>query len=86
MDNKLKLLSQIEAVEAPPFLLTRITQKIENEQVSRFSLGASWALGFSLLLILSLDIAVLVRNFAPIKQVNLAQKMELLPKNDFYNE
>jgi hypothetical protein len=84
MDKKLELLSQIETVEVPPFLLTRIMQQIKNEQVSKFSPRVSWAMGVSFLLILSLNIVVLVSNKTPIKEVNIAQTMNLLPQNDFY--
>jgi hypothetical protein len=86
MDKKLELLSQIESVEAPPFLLTRIRQKIENERVNQFSPRVSWALGFSVFLIVSLNIAVLFENQAKSAEItpSFAQNMELLPQNDFY--
>ncbi|MEY4905070.1 MAG: hypothetical protein RLZZ292_2885 [Bacteroidota bacterium] len=84
MDKKLELLSQIETVEAPPFLFTRITQQIENERIHQFSPHVSWALGFSMVLILSLNIAVLLSSNTPSAPTNLAQTMHLLPKNDFY--
>jgi hypothetical protein len=84
MDKKLELLSQIETVEAPPFLLTRIRQQIENERVNQFSPRVSWALGFSMILVLSLNIAVLLSSNTPSAPTNLAQTMHLLPKNDFY--
>lgn len=84
IENKLELLSQIETVETPPFLLTRIIQRIENERLSQFSPRVSWAMGISFLLILSLNIAVLVNKSTTTKEINLAQTMHLLPQNDFY--
>jgi hypothetical protein len=86
VNNNLELLSQIETVEAPTFLLTRIKQQIENERVNQFSPRVSWVLGFSMVLILSLNIAVLLSSNTPSVPTNLAQKMELLPQNNFYNE
>jgi hypothetical protein len=86
MDKNLELISQIQTVKAPPFLLTRIIQKIENERVNQFSIRVSWVLGFSMVLILSLNIAVLLSSNTPSVPTNLAQKMDLLPQNNFYNE
>ncbi len=83
MNDKLDVLSKIKPVEAPPFLLTRITQRIENERISRFSLRISWALGISMFLIFSLNVAILFQNQTK-KTSNLAQTMQLLPQNDFY--
>jgi hypothetical protein len=59
-------------------------QQIENERVTQFSPRVSWVLGFSMVLILSLNIAVLVNSNTPSVPTNLAQTMHLLPKNDFY--
>ncbi len=84
MDKKLDLLSQIKTVETPSFLLTRIMQKVENQRNSQFSLRVSWAWGFSLFLIVSLNIAVLVETQSSNSKENIAQKMSLLPQNDFY--
>jgi hypothetical protein len=86
MDKKLELLSQIESVEAPPFLLTRIKQQIENERVNQFSPRVTWALSISMVLIVSLNLAVLFRNETKSAEIssNIAQEMQLLPQNDFY--
>ncbi len=86
MSNKLDVLSTIKIIETPPFLLTRIKQQIRNEADSPFSSRQSWVLGFSMVLILSLNIIILWQNQVNLieKTSSIAQKMQLIPQNDFY--
>jgi 2-iminoacetate synthase ThiH len=37
MENELNILDQVQKVSAPPFLLTRIQQRIRNKKESQFS-------------------------------------------------
>lgn len=80
-----ELLGTILQVDAPPFLLTRIQQKIANQMKTRFSMRLTWALSFSFILVLTLNIFVLVKSTATsTKKQNLAEIMQLTPDNSPY--
>lgn len=53
-------LGKIQRVEAPPFLFTRIQQRIENERMQRVSTGKVVALAFSFAVILIINTLVFV--------------------------
>ena len=79
------MLEQIQKVDAPPFLLTRIKQKIENTRSSNFSPYLAWSLGVSFVLVLLLNIGVLLSKTTETKSTNnIANTMDLLPKNTLY--
>lgn len=81
------LLDTIQRVEASPYLLTRIQQRIESKQASRFSTTWSWAIGISSVVLLLLNIATLRYNHSvSSNENNLAHSMNLLPNHDLYNE
>ncbi|MES2762070.1 MAG: hypothetical protein V4677_07685 [Bacteroidota bacterium] len=90
MNNKhqipnLDLLDQIQKVDAPPFLLTRIQQKIDNKYLNKLSPRMALGLSVSFILIIVLNIAVVVNyNKNSIKESNLAQSMNLMPDNYLY--
>lgn len=81
------LLDTIQRVEASPYLLTRIQQRIESKQATRFSTTWSWAIGISFVVLLLLNIATLRNNHdASTNENNLAKSMNLLPNHNLYNE
>jgi len=87
MNNPIDLLEQIKKVDAPPFLLTRIKQKIENAQQASFSKGLSWSLVISLCMMLLLNIAVMIKytnTTTSIQDSTLAAAMNFLPTNSLY--
>jgi hypothetical protein len=84
IDKKLEMLSQIESVEAPPFLLTRIKQKIENQSENHVSMPFTWSLIAAVSLLFILNCSVLFLNDTPKQTTNLVETLELMPKNDFY--
>ncbi len=87
MNNPIELLDQIKKVDAPPFLVTRIRQKIENSRQSRFSTGISWSLGISLLVVVVLNITIMMKQTHSTKTAqdsNLAVAMNLIPTNSLY--
>jgi hypothetical protein len=85
MDNELNILEQIQRVNAPPFLLTRIQQRIRNKKESSFSPTLSWVLSLSLAIVVIANGALLVNTVITSKrEKNLAQSMNLLPQNELY--
>ena len=85
MENELNILDQVQKVSAPPFLLTRIQQRIRNKKESNFSPTLSWALSLSLAVIIIVNGALLVNTVITSKrEKNLAQSMNLLPNNELY--
>lgn len=90
MENKenkaLELLSTIERVDVPPFLFTRIQQRIENLSEMRVSKKLAWSLSAGFMLLLLVNIAVLANKKDQEKNINLAESMDLMPHNSFYHE
>lgn len=96
IDDKLDQLKQIKQVDAPPFLLTRIRQQIQNLGDVEAPVNWKWAFALTSVLILALNISILVRsagnddvkasvnNKAPIETV--ISSMHLSTNNDFYHE
>ncbi len=85
MENELNILDQVQKVSAPPFLLTRIQQRIRNTKESTFSPTLTWVLSLSLGVVVIVNGALLVNTFIASKQEkNLVQSMNLLPQNELY--
>lgn len=85
MENELNILDQVQKVSAPPFLLTRIQQRIRNTKESTFSPALTWLLSLSLGVVVIVNGALLVNTFIASKQEkNLVQSMNLLPQNELY--
>jgi hypothetical protein len=85
MENELNILDQVQKVSAPPFLLTRIQQRIRNKKESQFSPTISWVLSLSLAIIVVVNGAVLTNMIIASKQEKtLLQSMNLLPNNELY--
>lgn len=68
MKNELNILDQVQKVSAPPFLLTRIQQRIRNKKESQFSPTISWVLSLSLAIIVVANGAVLTNMIISSKQ------------------
>ena len=85
MENELNILDQVQKVNAPPFLLTRIQQRIRNKKESQFSPTLSWVLSLGLAIIVVVNGAVLTNMIIASKQEKtLLQSMNLLPNNELY--
>jgi hypothetical protein len=82
------MLELVGRVEAPPFLLTRIRQRIENVRQQKVSPGFAWAATLSFLLVLSVNVYIMAGGAGKMegrgRQVNLAQTMNLFPDNSLY--
>ena len=87
IENILKKKKKIEQVETPPFLFTRIQQKISAKHSLNFSKKVVWAYGFAFLFILTVNIFVIFTKInEKTNEVNIAQVMNLVPNNSIYNE
>ena len=85
MENELNILDRVQKVSAPPFLLTRIQQRIRNTKESTFSPVLTWVLSLSLAVVVVANGALLVNAVITSKRENnLAQSMNLLPQNELY--
>jgi hypothetical protein len=81
-----EVLSQIQRVEAPPFLLTRIRQRISDTR-QQVSPGVAWVAGLSFLLVLALNLYIISSSDyhrETQKKPDLAQTMNLYPHNSLY--
>lgn len=59
IDKKLELLKQIKEVDAPPFLLTRIRQQIQNAGTVAAPVKWKWAFGAVAVIVLLLNVSIL---------------------------
>lgn len=85
MENNLAPLQHIRKVEAPPFLWTRIQQRISNEKDNRFSPTLSWALSIAIAVIFLVNGVAFANSYIESKrETNLLQSMNLLPHNSLY--
>lgn len=85
MEDFLKPLEEINRVEAPPFLITRIQQKIQNELTNRISMRAAYSILASFLILLSINFFVVVsNNKTKSAEKNIAESFHLLPNNNLY--
>lgn len=85
LPSDLEVLSQIAKVNAPAFLYTRIKEKLRHNYTVNFTPKISVSLGFSLVLILILNAAVILK-YQPrsLPQKNLLVSLNLQSTNDLY--
>jgi hypothetical protein len=92
INKTLDLLKQIKQVDAPPFLLTRIRQQLQNLQHTEAPVKWKWAFAVSLIIILALNISTLSNSSGTIpvtentEAQNIVNSLNLSTQNDFYNE
>ncbi len=91
IDNKLDLLKQIREVDAPPFLLTRIRQQIQNLDNEAAPVKWKWAFAFTSVAILVLNISIFFKTANTIETKTTGIKtvinsMNLASSNNIYHE
>ncbi len=96
IDNKLDALKQIKAVDAPPFLLTRIKQQIQNLGEIEAPIKWKWAFALTAVFILALNISIFFTSTdnniqtaldeKPSGIENIVSSLNLSTTNDFYHE
>jgi len=85
MNLDLEQLNRIQRVEAPPYLFTRIQQKIANGQTERLPKGMAVAINLSFVLILVINVIVFMRNTNKSDSTeNYAQSIHLMSNNSLY--
>ena len=87
VEQQLEQLQQIQKVDAPEYLFTRITEQIANQSRFNFSGTISWVFGVSLALLVGFNIFALTQKLTESAQKpNIAQLMNLAPDNSIYHE
>ena len=89
IDNKLDALKKIKQVEAPPFLLTRIKQQIQNR--GNVPAPVKWKLAFAAtaFIIIALNMSILFRTGSAENKTGIeavVKSMNISDSNDLYNE
>ena len=84
-ENKIRLLEQIQIAEPPPFLYTRIQQKIQNQKEIMFSGRMVWGISFCLMLVMAINFVYIIKQDRIVKtENNIAKEMNLIPNNELY--
>ncbi len=89
IDQKLDLLKKIQKVDAPPFILTRIRQRLDSAELMPASTAWKLAFGSGLLLVAALNVSILLLRFSNTNKSQIQEivsTMDLSNQNDFYNE
>ena len=89
IDKKLDALKKIEQVDAPPFLLTRIKQQIQNLENASAPVKWRWAFAVIAVVIIALNLSVFFNNNITKKSNGIetvVSTMQLSNTNALYNE
>ena len=82
---KIESLGKIQKVEAPPYLFTRIQQKIEQLNAERMPKSTFLALNLSFLLLVIINVIVLKDNSLERKATeNYIESIHLIDNNSLY--
>lgn len=80
----LGILEKIQRVEAPPFLFTRIQQKIEQTKKEMMPKVVAFTISTAFVLILVINTIVLTNHSTPSTTKSLVQSMHLTTNNSLY--
>ncbi len=94
IDTKLDLLKQISEVDAPPFLLTRIRQQIQNMANAEAPVKWKWAFALTSIIILLFNFSILLKTGEPVEKQDtqnsgiekVINSMNLSTSNQFYHD
>jgi hypothetical protein len=89
IEKRLELLKKIQKVEAPPFLLTRIRERIDSSSIEKAP--ATWRFGFiaAAVVVLSLNVSIFFKSSRTENKNGIGEEinsMDLSNTNDLYNE
>ena len=86
MNEFLNPLDSIQKMDAPPYLLTRIHQRIKHKAGNQLSTKTIWALSLSFLLLIFMNIIVVSFSLKhqDISKIDISSQMHLIPENSFY--
>ena len=86
MNEQIEILKNIQKVDAPPFLYTRIQERIRQQMADRISPQWAWSMGLTCLLIFSLNLSIVFsKEKKEVRENNLAKEMRLMPSNNIYD-
>jgi hypothetical protein len=78
-------LSNIQQVDAPPFLFTKVMAKISNSVQDKIAPGLAWSLSIAFSLLLVINVFVLSKQIANRKsENNMAKAFGVMPQNSLY--
>jgi len=90
IDQKLEQLKQIQEVETPDFLLTRIRQQIQNRQMAQAPVQWKWTFASLGIVILALNVSLLFKQGNKIDdqaEINTyINTLHLTNSNNLYHE
>jgi len=89
IDKKLDLLRKIQSVDEPPFLLTRIRQRIQSLELSPAPRSWKWALVLTGAAIVVLNLGIILKTANTAKNSSIetiAISMNLSSGNNLYDE
>ncbi len=87
VEQRLELLQQLQKVDAPEYLFTRITEHIANQSRGNFSGTLSWVFAASLAVLVGFNVFALTQKLtASAPKPDITQLMNLAPDNSIYHE
>lgn len=87
MKYNLQILDEIQKVEVPPFLLTRIKQQIENSSYNKFSFKLALSLSLSFIFVILLNTSIILHHKNQRhNENNFSHTFGLVSTNSIYNE
>lgn len=87
MKLNLDKLKEINKVDAPDYLWTRIQQAVESSAETKFSTKWSYALGIAVICLVCLNSSLFFSNFdGDSKEIDLVETLNLDSNNTLYNE
>lgn len=83
--NYSTMLGNIKRVDAPPYLLTRIQEKVKTHPEIKVGMGWVLAGSMSLVMVLLMNVVIINRNIAKYKKTqNIIVSMNLVADNTLY--
>ena len=86
MEQTLDILNNIKKVDASPFLITRIQQKIEIDKINSISTPWVFSIAATVFILLCLNVFTIAKKPQMNEVSSLAKNMNLLNNDNFYNE
>lgn len=87
MNHPVDILTKIQKVDAPPFLYTRVLNRIQNKVTETIPVKWAVTLAVSLIVLISINIGVMIMdNESTASATNLSEVFSLQTTNSLYNE
>ncbi len=86
MEQTLDILNNIKEVDASPFLIIRIQQKIEIDKKNSISTPWVFSIAATIFILLCLNVFTIAKKPKINEVSSLAKNMNLINNDNFYNE